>query len=92
MAFRRSTPDEMGPGALAQDAVDEITWYMREHKISRAELAASMKVSPGRVSQILSGDENLTLRTLGAVMTALGARMEFTLSEGEEQSILLSEQ
>ena len=92
MALRRSAPSETAPvGGLAQEVVDEITWYMREHKISRAELAAAMKVSPGRVSQILSGDENLTLRTLGAVVNALGARMEFTLSEGEEQSILLTE-
>jgi transcriptional regulator with XRE-family HTH domain len=50
-----------------------------------------MGVSPGRVSQILSGDENLTLRTLGAVVKALGARIEFTLSEAEEESILLVE-
>jgi transcriptional regulator with XRE-family HTH domain len=90
MAFRRSTADEASPGGLAQDAVDEITWYMREHKVSRADLAASMGVSAGRVSQILSGDENLTLRTLGSVVNALGARMEFTLSEGDEQSLLLT--
>ncbi|MBT2233014.1 helix-turn-helix transcriptional regulator [Nonomuraea sp. NEAU-A123] len=60
--------------------------------MSRADLAASMGVSPGRVSQILSGDENLTLRTLGAVVKALGARIEFTLSEAEEESILLVEE
>lgn len=92
MAFRRSMPDEVSPGGLAQDAVDEITWYMREHKVSRADLAASMGVSPGRVSQILSGDENLTLRTLDSVVKALGARIEFTLSEAEEESILLVEE
>jgi hypothetical protein len=38
-----------------------------------------MGVSPGRVSQILSGDENLTLRTLSGVMAALGANFELTL-------------
>ncbi|MEO3867735.1 helix-turn-helix transcriptional regulator [Nonomuraea sp. B12E4] len=81
MAFRRGTGDEVG--GLAQEVVDEITWYMREHKISRADLATSMGVSPGRVSQILSGDENLTLRTLGAVIDALGARLDITLSDVE---------
>ncbi|QYC41103.1 Helix-turn-helix protein [Nonomuraea coxensis DSM 45129] len=81
MAPRHSSRDEVG--AFAQQVVDEITWYMREHKISRADLAAAMGVSAGRVSQILSGDENLTLRTLGAVTDALGARLEFTLGDAE---------
>ncbi|SDJ80499.1 helix-turn-helix domain-containing protein [Nonomuraea jiangxiensis] len=87
MALRRSTRDEVG--GLAQEVVDEITWYMREHKISRADLATSMGVSPGRVSQILSGDENLTLRTLGAVVEALGARLDITLGDAEGSSSAL---
>ncbi|MGW0804588.1 helix-turn-helix domain-containing protein [Nonomuraea sp. NPDC002799] len=81
MALRRSARDEVG--GLAQQVVDEITWYMREHKITRTDLAASMGVSAGRVSQILSGDENLTLRTLGSVIDALGARLELTLGDAE---------
>ena len=46
---------------------------MSEHKVSRASLAQSMAVSPGRVSQILSGEDNLALRTLSAVLDGLGA-------------------
>ena len=72
------------PGGLASGVCDEITWFMREHKISRADLAHSMGVSPGRVSQILSGDEHLTLRTLSSVVTALGAKVELTLRSVEE--------
>ena len=72
--------DDPGPGLdseasgpdLVHAFVDEITWYMSEHKVSRADLAQSMAVSPGRVSQILSGEDNLTLRTLSAVLDALG--------------------
>jgi hypothetical protein len=41
------------------------------------------------VSQILSGDENLTLRTLGSVAGALGARLVMTLRPGDEQVELL---
>ncbi|MFI7699794.1 helix-turn-helix domain-containing protein [Nonomuraea sp. NPDC049480] len=89
MALRHGSRDEMG--GLAQEAVDEITWYMREHKISRADLAAAMGVSAGRVSQILSGDENLTLRTLGAVVDALGARLEFTLGDAEGSPAALTD-
>jgi transcriptional regulator with XRE-family HTH domain len=45
-----------------------------------------MGVSPGRVSQILSGDENLTLRTLSSVAAALGAEIELAMHaiDGEE--------
>lgn len=64
---------------LSRLMIDEITWYMREHKVSRAQLAQSMNVSPGRISQVLSGDENLTLRTLSGVLTALDAQVEFSL-------------
>lgn len=59
--------------------VDEVSWFMSENKISRNDLAQSMGVSPGRVSQILSGDENLTLRTLSSVAAALGAEFEVSL-------------
>ena len=38
-----------------------------------------MGVSPGRVSQILGGGENLTLRTLAAMSTALDARFAVQL-------------
>ncbi|GAA3798007.1 hypothetical protein GCM10022226_16720 [Sphaerisporangium flaviroseum] len=79
------------PGGLAQEITDEITWYMRQHKISRADLAALMGVSPGRVSQILSGDENLTLRTVGAVLDALGTRFEFNLHGLEATAVLLDD-
>jgi transcriptional regulator with XRE-family HTH domain len=50
-----------------------------------------MGVSPGRVSQILSGDENLTLRTVGAVLDALGTRFEFSLHAFGESAELLDD-
>jgi transcriptional regulator with XRE-family HTH domain len=71
-------------GDLAPDVIDEITWYMREHKMSRADLAGAMGVSTGRVSRILSGGESLTPRTLCSVLTALGARIEITLRPANE--------
>jgi transcriptional regulator with XRE-family HTH domain len=66
--------------ALVTQLTNEITFHMREGGISRADLAARMGVSPGRVSQILGGGENLTLRTLAAMATALDARFDFELS------------
>jgi DNA-binding XRE family transcriptional regulator len=86
----RDDPAGLGdtPPDLVRAFVDEVTWFMSEHKISRADLAHTMGVSPGRVSQILSGDENLTLRTLSSVAAALGAEIEVALraidgAEGE---------
>jgi len=65
---------------LITQLTNEITWHMRERGITRADLAARMGVSPGRVSQILGGGENLTLRTLAALSTALDARFGLELS------------
>src|ERR1700733_2334501 len=64
---------------LPRDVTTAITWFMKENKISQADLARELKVTPGRVSQILSGDENLTLRTLAAVCVALDAHFEVDL-------------
>jgi transcriptional regulator with XRE-family HTH domain len=66
--------------ALVTQLTNEINWYMRERGLTRADLAARMGVSPGRVSQILGGGENLTLRTLAALSTALDARFDIELS------------
>jgi len=77
-ATERQTEDEML--ALVTQVTNEINWYMRERGLSRADLAARMGVSPGRVSQILGGGENLTLRTLAALSTALDAHFDLELS------------
>ena len=66
--------------ALVTQLTNEINWHMRERGLTRADLAARMGVSPGRVSQILGGGENLTLRTLAALSTALDARLDIELN------------
>jgi DNA-binding Xre family transcriptional regulator len=66
--------------ALVTQLTNEINWHLRERGLTRADLAARMGVSPGRVSQILGGGENLTLRTLAALSTALDARFGIELS------------
>jgi transcriptional regulator with XRE-family HTH domain len=69
---------------LVTQVTNEIDWLMREDKISRADLAARMGVSPGRVSQVLSGGENLTLRTLASLGVALDAHFEIELRPAAE--------
>ena len=77
-AIETQIDDEML--ALVTQLTNEINWHMRERGLTRADLAARMGVSPGRVSQILGGGENLTLRTLAALSTALEARFDIELS------------
>ena len=43
--------------------------------ITRSELAKRLHVSRPRISQILAGDENLTLRTLVGVAVALDSKL-----------------
>jgi antitoxin component HigA of HigAB toxin-antitoxin module len=64
---------------LVTDLTNEITVHLREQGLTRAELASRMGVSPGRISQVLSGGENLTLRTLAALSTALDAQFDIQL-------------
>ncbi len=71
--------DEELHGLITQ-LTNEINWHMRERGLTRADLAARMGVSPGRVSQILGGGENLTLRTLATLATALDARFGVELA------------
>lgn len=64
---------------LTLEVTAAITWYMRQHKISRRDLATRLGVTPGRVSQMLSGGQNLTLRTLESIAQALEARLDVSL-------------
>ncbi len=77
--------DEIDDGLRA--IINEIDWYMRERGLTRADLAARMGVSLGRVSQILGGGEDLTLRTLAALSVALDARFNIKLSAGPSIAI-----
>jgi transcriptional regulator with XRE-family HTH domain len=84
MSIRISKAAEAGPDdelrALATKVTNEIAWYLRERGLTQTDLAERMGVSPGRVSQIMGGGENLTLRTLAALSSALDARFDFQLT------------
>jgi transcriptional regulator with XRE-family HTH domain len=66
-----------------------VTWFMKERGITKRELADRLNVTPGRVSQILSGDENLTLRTLATVCAALDAHFQVDLAENKPSEAAL---
>jgi transcriptional regulator with XRE-family HTH domain len=77
--WREKYPEESADaagGKLARQATAALAGLLSKRGMTRKDLAQRMNVSPGRVSQILSGDENLTLRSLAAVAEALGTRVE----------------
>lgn len=81
---RLPSDDLMNPGVrrafeeelLVAEATDTLEAYLESTGITRKELATRLGISPGRVTQILSGGENLTLRSLASVAWALGLRLQ----------------
>lgn len=70
----RSTPE--GAQSLRQEefileVTEQICGLMEQQGISRKELAERMGKSKGRISQLLDGEANLTLRTLSDIFSAL---------------------
>ncbi|GGR87328.1 hypothetical protein GCM10010252_27590 [Streptomyces aureoverticillatus] len=79
MSWRDSTTrrqDDLAGARLARQVTASIAGLLEERAISRTQLADRMGVSPGRVSQILSGDENLTLRSLANIAESLDIGIE----------------
>ena len=56
---------------------------MEEQGVTQADLARKMGVSRARVSQILSGSDNLTLKSIVAVAIGLDSRVDLKLKHGE---------
>ena len=69
---------------LAIEIGERIVERMELLKMTRTELAAKIGVSKARVSQILSGHDNLTLKSLVAVAIGLGSRVEVRLRSKEQ--------
>lgn len=63
---------------LVGEVTDSICALLQELGLSQADLAKRLGVTKGRVSQILSGRQNMTLRTLAAIGWALGVSFDLT--------------
>ena len=59
---------------LFGEATDTVAGLLQSIGVSQKELARRLDLTEGRISQILSGANNLTLRSLAAVGWALGVR------------------
>ena len=60
---------------LILDVTELLSAAMEEKQISKSELAARLGKSKGFVTQVLSGNRNLTLRTIADIADALGFRV-----------------
>jgi len=74
----RGTPE--GARSLRQEefileVTEQICKLMKQQGIPRKELAERMGKSKGRISQLLDGEANLTLRTLSDIFAALGHKV-----------------
>ncbi|MFJ4487075.1 helix-turn-helix domain-containing protein [Streptomyces longwoodensis] len=67
---------DLAAAQLARQATASLAGLLTGLGKTRSDLAKAMGVSPGRVSQILSGDANLTVRTLAAAAEALNADVQ----------------
>jgi transcriptional regulator with XRE-family HTH domain len=72
--IRRNFEEEL----LVGEVTETVGALLKSLKIPQRQLAERLGVTPGRVSQVLSGAENLTLRSLGSIGWALGVRFDLT--------------
>jgi transcriptional regulator with XRE-family HTH domain len=75
---RDESRTELAAARVARQATASLAGVLAGLGKTRSDLAKAMGVSPGRVSQIMSGDANLTVRTLAAVAEALDADVQIT--------------
>lgn len=67
--FRRDNREWL---AISERLALKIRGILREEGISQMDLAARMKVTPAQVTKILSGKENLGLKTICKIEKAVG--------------------
>ncbi|MYE31510.1 MAG: helix-turn-helix transcriptional regulator [Chloroflexi bacterium] len=65
---------------------EQIVARMEERGMTQADLAREMGVSRARVSQILRGNDNLTLKSIVAVAIGLDCRVELRLNPVQSDS------
>lgn len=71
---------------------EEIVAGLQALGLTRSDLAARMGVTRPRVTQLLAGDENLTVRTLVGIANALESQLEVRFKANTaERSIATSE-
>ena len=74
--YIESNPEEVRQEELILETTELISRVMSENGINKVKLASKLGKSKAHISQCLSGEQNLTLRTLADVFGALGYRLQ----------------
>ena len=69
LEFRRNNREWL---AISERIALKLRYILRTENISQNELAARMEVTPAQITKILSGKENLGLRTICKIEKAIG--------------------
>ncbi|MCL6271225.1 helix-turn-helix domain-containing protein [Sansalvadorimonas sp. 2012CJ34-2] len=69
--------------SLILEIAEQFWQQLSESDTSKAELARRMGISKARVSKLLDGSNNLTLRKIANMATALKLNVNFTLEPAE---------
>lgn len=91
MIFRSRKRDEdreyarlLAQETLILDVTEEICRLLEEEGLTRHELANRLGKSKGSITQLLSGERNMTLRTVADLAHALGHRFRVRAVSDEE--------
>ena len=74
---------------LILEATSRICERMNERNVSKSRLAALLRTSKGYISQLLGGEQNMTLRKLSDVFFALGMTVHIVAREYVERASTL---
>lgn len=86
----RSTPQSeemLEQERLVVAATEAIAEAMERRGVNKAQLAGLLEVRPSEISQRLSGKRNLTLKSLAAMLHALGVRARISIQDESERFV-----
>jgi DNA-binding MarR family transcriptional regulator len=69
MRFREENREWL---AMSEKIALKLRYYLNQEDITQAELAKRMNVTPAQITKILSGKENLGLKTISKIEQAIG--------------------
>lgn len=72
--------------AKAQDVAIELASAVQKAGFSRAELAKKLNWKPSRVTKVLTGSSNLTLKTIFQICRAIGLEFDVVLRKAHQQA------
>jgi len=83
---------DLARGAFLFRVTEDILVAMEDCGVTKAELAQRLGKSKARISQLLSGDTNMTIGTLADIAFALGLTPDKTFREYSDQRHRIADQ